>query len=102
MLTRTHILSYKDEHVYKNPTEIIPMTSCCTVKSVEEEINKPNAFVSAVYILIALFQKLEVKGRTFYMQAENYAEKESWIGALGKAMIKPSVMIDDDMEDRYM
>lgn len=22
------------------------MTSCCTVKSVEEEINKPNAFVS--------------------------------------------------------
>jgi len=36
------------------------------------------------------------------MQAENYAEKESWIGALGKAMIKKSVMIDDDMEDRYM
>lgn len=36
------------------------------------------------------------------MQAENYAEKESWIGALGKAMIKPSVMIDDDMDDKYM
>ena len=47
-------------------------------------------------------QKLEVKGRTFYMQAENYADKESWIGALGKAMIKPSVMIDDDMDDKYM
>ena len=36
------------------------------------------------------------------MQAENYADKESQIGALGKAMIKKSVMIDDDMDDKYM
>ena len=37
------------------------------------------------------------------MQAESYAEKESWIGALGKAMIKTSVMIDDEAdEDQYM
>ena len=40
-----------------------------------------------------------MKGRTFYMQAESYGEKESWIGALGKAMIKPSVMIEDGDED---
>ena len=36
------------------------------------------------------------------MQAESYSDKESWIGALGKAMIKPSVMIDDEMDDQYM
>ena len=36
------------------------------------------------------------------MYADSYAEKESWIGALGKAMIKKSVMIDDEMDDRYM
>lgn len=36
------------------------------------------------------------------MQAENYAEKEGWIGALGKAMIKKSVLIDDGDEDAYM
>ena len=36
------------------------------------------------------------------MQAESYPEKESWIGALGKAMIKSSVMIDDDLDDKYM
>ena len=36
------------------------------------------------------------------MQAESYQEKESWIGALGKAMIKQSVMIDDDLDDKYM
>ena len=65
------------------------MNTCCTVKSVEEEINKPNAFVSLLqHCLTELIQKLEVKGRTFYMQADNYAEKEGWIGALGKAMIK--------------
>jgi len=30
------------------------------------------------------------------------SEKESWIGALGKAMIKSSVMIDEALEDAYM
>ena len=50
----------------------------------EDEINKENAF------------KLDVKGNTFYLQAENYGDKESWIGALGKAMIKNTVLIDND------
>ncbi|TNV85638.1 hypothetical protein FGO68_gene16898 [Halteria grandinella] len=66
------------------------MNQCQTVKSVEEEINRQFSF------------KLEVKGRTYYMQAESYGEKEAWIGALGKAMIKQSVMIDDQDEDAYM
>ena len=35
------------------------------------------------------------------MGADN-ADKEAWIGALGKAMIKSSVMIDDNMEGVYM
>lgn len=47
-------------------------------------------------------QKLEIKGRTYYMQAESYQDKEAWIGALGRAMIKSSVMIDEDVEDQYM
>ncbi len=34
--------------------------------------------------------------RAFYLQAENYADKEGWIGALGKAMIRPGVMKGDD------
>jgi len=40
VLTKTHILSFRDEKIYKNPTEVIPMASCQTVKSVEEEINR--------------------------------------------------------------
>ena len=30
------------------------------------------------------------------------SDKEAWIGALGKAMIKTSVMIEDNMEGVYM
>ena len=41
-------------------------------------------------------------GTVFYMYAGDYSEKESWIGALGKAMIKPSVMIDDNFDNEYM
>ena len=67
------------------------MDTCCTVKSSDEEINKQYSF------------KLEVQGGTvFYMYASDYSEKESWIGALGKAMIKPSVMIDDNFDNDYM
>lgn len=36
------------------------------------------------------------------MYAENYAEKEGWIGALGRAMIKKTVMIDSDFDNEYM
>ena len=45
MLTKNYFVSFKEEKNYKNPTEVVPMNTCCTVKSVEEEVNKPNAFV---------------------------------------------------------
>lgn len=48
VLTKNHILSYKDEKVYKNPTEVIPISSCCTVKSVDEELNLANTFVRMI------------------------------------------------------
>ena len=54
MLTPTYILSFKDEKIYKNPTEIIPINTCCTVKSVEEEINKPNSFVWFIAMIIVI------------------------------------------------
>lgn len=71
MLTKTHILSFKDEHVYKNPTEIIPMTSCCTVKSVEEEINKQFSFVSNNYIVFGFV----VNAQMFYRNLKSKEER---------------------------
>ena len=47
-------------------------------------------------------KKLDINGTTFYFYAENYEEKEGWIGALGRAMIKPSIMIDEAFDNEYM
>ena len=83
VLTKGHLFSYKEMKIYSKPTEAIEMSKCRTVKSIEEEINRPHAF------------KLEALDRVFRLQAENYSEKEGWIGSLGKAMIKKSVLMDE-------
>ena len=43
-----------------------------------------------------------IQDRAFYFQGVDNGDKEAWIGALGKAMIKSSVMIEDNMEGVYM
>lgn len=85
------MLTFKDNSGdYSSPTEIIPINNCCTVKSSDDELNLKNTF------------KVLVQDRTFYFQASDNSDKESWIGALGKAMIKSSVMIDENMDGVYM
>ena len=91
ILMKTHMLTFKDASGdYTSPTEIIPINECCTVKSADDELNLKNSF------------KILVKDQTFYFLATDNSEKESWIGGLGKAMIKTSVMIDKAMEGAYM
>ena len=109
------MLTYKDNSGdYSAPTEIIPINNCCTVKSADDELNIKNSFVSPIlifwqikkFLLISLFfifsQKVLVSDRTFYFMGSDNSDKEAWIGALGKAMIKTSVMIEDNMEGVYM
>ena len=104
---KTHMLTYKDNSGnYSAPTEIIPINNCCTVKSADDELNIKNTFVSFIcfiaYFIFVYFQKVLVSDRTFYFLGADNGDKESWIGALGKAMIKTSVMIDDNMDGVYM
>ena len=68
---------------------MIPINNCCTVKSADDELNVKNSF------------KVLVQDRVFYFCGADNGDKEAWIGALGKAMIKSSVMMDD-MEGVYM
>ena len=85
------MLTYKDnDGNYSAPTEVIPINNCCTVKSADDELNIKNTF------------KVLVQDRTFYFLGADNGDKEGWIGALGKAMIKSSVMIDDNMDGVYM
>ena len=46
VLTTTTIYTFKEERKYKNPTEVINLRECSTIKSAEEEVHKPNAIVS--------------------------------------------------------
>ena len=99
---KTHMLTYKENNGdWSNPTDCIPINNCCTVKSADDELNIKNSFVSNLFKLIAL-QKVLVADRTFYFQGADNGDKEAWIGALGKAMIKSSVMIDDNLDGVYM
>ena len=91
ILLKTHLLTFKDNNGdWRTPTEIIPINNCCTVKSADDELNVKNSF------------KVLVQDRAFYFQGVDNSDKEAWIGALGKAMIKSTVMIDDNMEGVYM
>ena len=91
VLIKTHMLTFKEnDGIYSAPTEVIPINNCCTVKSADDELNVKNSF------------KVLVQDRTFYFTGSDNPDKEAWIGALGKAMIKSSVMIDDNMEGVYM
>lgn len=63
------------------PTEYLMLRDCTTVKSADEETGRDNSF------------KVESSERTFYLVASSPAEKESWIGVIGRQMIRPSVLI---------
>ena len=63
VLTKTHLLTFKAKITngnYTNPTEVIPMKICSTVKSCEDETKKPESF------------KLEVASQSFFFMAPNF------------------------------
>jgi len=88
VLTNTSLETYKSEQTSaETPTERIPLDQATTVKSAEEEIKKDFAF------------KVDSRSRTFYFCANDTSEKESWIGAIGRAMVKPTVLRSKSEED---
>merc|ERR1719343_681807 len=83
VLTNQFLCSFKAPGDYRNPTEVIRLQECTTVKSCEEEVGKENAF------------RLEAGGRNFFLIAESNQEKEAWIGIIGRAMVRRTVMVED-------
>jgi len=81
VLTKEYFFTFKDSVSYVNPTEVFEMQQCTTVKTADDESYKQYSFVSDALLTL---QKLESGGQTFYLHAETAAEKEAWIGALGK------------------
>jgi len=93
VLTKDYIASYKygPMEVYKSTdaTELIPFGQMMTVRSAEQETQKENAFCL----------QRQKDGRFFYFIAETPTEKEGWVGAIGRQMVRKTVLIDDQDDD---
>ncbi|EPR62799.1 AtPH1 family protein [Toxoplasma gondii TgCatPRC2] len=84
VLTPYCLCSFKTSDIYHSkPTEILFLRDCSTVKSADEDIQKENAF------------RVDTPNRVFFLIADNNQEKESWIGHIGRQMVRPSVMVND-------
>ena len=67
MLTKTHLLTFANNNELKNPTEVIEMSQCSTVKSADDETGKTNSFVSTNVLRIIYFlEKTKLTIRCFY------------------------------------
>lgn len=88
VLTPRYLFSFKQQQGYRdNPTERIRLQDCSTVKSAEEETKKDFSF------------RIDTRDRVFYFSALDPNEKEAWIGSIGRAMVRPTVMRSKSEED---
>ena len=86
VLTPQFLLSYEfpgHERVGHSPTEFLSLKECATVRSAEEETGKEYAF------------RVDHPDRTFFLAVESREQKEAWIGAVAKAIIRPTMLIDE-------
>lgn len=86
VLKQGHIFWFLDEHVTKasKPRGIILVSSCLTIKGAEDVLNKPHAF------------ELSTSHETMYFIADNDKEKEDWINAVGRSIVRHSRSVTDD------
>ena len=66
------------------PHGMIDLSECLTVKSAEEKTNKRYCF------------EVATPESTFYMYAETEKEKDEWIGAIGRAIVRFSSAFTGD------
>mmetsp|Transcript_79522 Transcript_79522/g.137936 ORF Transcript_79522/g.137936 Transcript_79522/m.137936 type:complete len:122 (-) Transcript_79522:172-537(-) len=88
VLTPQYLCSFKSEGEYRNPTEFIRLRECSTVKSADDSTGKENSF------------RVDTPNRCFNLIADNATDKESWIGHIGRQMVRPTVLTQDtEFED---
>eukprot|EP00921_Rhytidocystis_pertsovi_P017087 GHVQ01026869.1.p1 GENE.GHVQ01026869.1~~GHVQ01026869.1.p1 ORF type:complete len:144 (-),score=17.47 GHVQ01026869.1:500-931(-) len=87
VLTSECLCSFKHQTSFTNnskPTEVLRLRECSTVKSADEDVHKTNAF------------RVDTPSRVFFLLADSNAEKESWIGHIGRQMVRPTVITDNN------
>jgi hypothetical protein len=73
VLTRTHLYTFKKDSSYAEPTEVVELRACGTVKSADEITNKAYSFT------------VQVPDRNFYFACANEKERNEWVAAIGRA-----------------
>ena len=87
VLTTSYLYTFENQGIYRNPTEEIDVKKIKTVKT--DETKNGFNFVSHFYLILFLIkQKIVTEDAIFFFEAKTFEEKESWIGAIGKAMVK--------------
>mmetsp|Transcript_16320 Transcript_16320/g.24590 ORF Transcript_16320/g.24590 Transcript_16320/m.24590 type:complete len:139 (-) Transcript_16320:149-565(-) len=66
------------------PHGMIDLVDCISVKSAEAKTRKRNAL------------EISTSNEVIYMYADSEREKDGWIGAIGKAIVKHSSMLIND------
>lgn len=69
---------YFSKDMGDQPHGFVDLKDCLTVKSAEEKTGKAHSF------------EVATPEETFYMYAETDGEKDEWIGAIGKAIVRYS------------
>ena len=80
VLTNQMLYTFEQKDNYVNPTEEIETAKMKTVKT-----DETRGFQSKEFYI-----RIELQEDVFILKAATAEEKESWIGAIGKAMIKGS------------
>ena len=80
VLTNQMLYTFEQKDSYVNPTEEIETAKMKTVKT-----DETRGFQSKEFYI-----RIELQEDVFILKAGTAEEKESWIGAIGKAMIKGS------------
>mmetsp|Transcript_16966 Transcript_16966/g.27494 ORF Transcript_16966/g.27494 Transcript_16966/m.27494 type:complete len:118 (+) Transcript_16966:81-434(+) len=80
VLTPQYLCSFQNKGDYRNPTEFIRLNQCSTVKSSPD---KENGLC------------VVTPDRTFNLIAQDGQDKEKWIGAIGRQMVRRTAMVDE-------
>lgn len=84
------IFWFKDDVVTPDsvPRGVIDVNKCLSIKGAEDTINKPNAF------------EISTQSESMFFIADVDKEKEDWINAIGRAIVKHSrSLLDFDRAD---
>ena len=89
VLTKDCLATFKtgplEMYMMRDATECVFFGSMMTVKSAEQETQKENSFCL----------QRNKDGRFFFFIADTPAEKEAWVGAIGRQMVRKTVLIED-------